>query len=51
MEISFRKIKNTGKSHLSRQDQLEDKILGYEDKADIIGKTDEYIKKRVKKYE
>jgi hypothetical protein len=44
----FNQIKNTGESHSSRPEQVEDRISGLEDKIDVKEKTEELLDKRLR---
>jgi chromosome segregation ATPase len=51
IKISLDQIKNTGESHSSRLEQLEDRISEPEDKMVLKKKTEELLNKRPKSYE
>jgi hypothetical protein len=44
IKISLSQIKNTGESHYSRLEQVEDRISRLEDKTDIKENIEEYLK-------
>jgi uncharacterized protein (DUF3084 family) len=45
---SLNQIKNTGESHSSRLEQVQDRTSGLKDKLDIQEKTEEFLDKRLK---